>query len=117
MPWPSSHLPVDAVTVPSAPTAIQESRRVGSMCEARVSNGPCTGATAWPPLASIGCRALNATTRAPEVFRKSRREIAVVMSRLLRVAPDGAQHPNVREAPAQDARHRPCDLRLRGPGV
>ena len=40
IPWPSSHLPVYAVTVPSAAMAIHESSCPGSMWEARVPNSP-----------------------------------------------------------------------------
>src|SRR5579864_2146319 len=69
MPWPKSHFPVYAVTVPSAETAIHESSFLGSMWEGCVSNGPCTKANG---LASDA--ALKLTTSAPEVFRKSRRE-------------------------------------------
>src|SRR5689334_19636007 len=108
MPCPSSHLPVYAVIVPSPDTAIHESSRPGSTCDARVSNCPCA------KISSVSeASPLKATMSAPEVLRKSRRE-KTLTSHLLCVAADGGHHPGVREASAQDARHGLPDLGLAG---
>src|SRR5437868_2851954 len=75
IPWPKSHFPVLAVTVPSAATAIHESSLVGSIWERWVSNGPCAFANG-PAIDA----ALKLTIRAPELFRKSRREQLMLSS-------------------------------------
>src|SRR5215469_9965334 len=75
MPWPISTLPVYAVTVPSAATAIQESNFEGSIWEACVSNGP------WANANEVAREAvLKLTTSAPEPLRKSRREKLMLSS-------------------------------------
>src|SRR3954469_7214887 len=107
IPWPSSHLPVNALTVPSAPTAIHESSRPGSTCEARVSNGPCASAAA-----GSAATLLNATISTPACSRNSRRE-RVDISRLLRVAVNRREHPRVREAAAEDTRERLANFSVR----
>ena len=49
MPCPRSHLPVNAVIVPSAPTETHESTCDGSTCDARVSNWLCANYGNCPP--------------------------------------------------------------------
>src|SRR5712691_5829199 len=117
IPCPNSHLPVEAVTVPSAAIASQASSCCGSTCEARVANGPCA-----TPSGAVICTALTPTISAPVPFSTSRRE-QVARARAARalenilmalpplgVACDGPQHARMREAPTQDARQRLLDL-------
>src|SRR4051812_5341476 len=78
MPCPKSHFPVYAVTVPSDPTAIQESSCPGSTCERWVSNGPWAMANG-----ENNDAALKLTISAPELFRNSRREALMLFSLML----------------------------------
>src|SRR3954463_8628781 len=94
--------------LPSAPTAIHESSRRGSMWDGCVPNGPCAPALGRTDAAP------NDTIRTPDVLRKSRREkparskascASGVTLHLLPVARDRAKHADVREASAQHRRH------------
>jgi hypothetical protein len=75
-PCPSSHLPVYAVTRPSAPTAIQESSWLlpgpSMPCAATVS-----GVMSKSPASRA---ALNATTSAPDCLTNARREMPAAAS-------------------------------------
>src|SRR3954463_7107313 len=103
--------------LPSAPTAIHESSRRGSMWDGCVPNGPCAPALGRTEAAP------NVTTRTPDVLRKSRREkpartkascASGVTLHLLPVARDGAKHADVGKASAQHRRHRLPQLGVGG---
>src|SRR3989442_6329225 len=105
-PCPMSILPKKACTRPSGSTAIQESSSVGT------SAGLPAAACASAPV--IG-GAANETTRAPEVFRNSRR-VRVVMMFSSRQAGfrafDGAQDGHLRSAAALEPGEGAAQLRV-----
>src|SRR5687768_11347191 len=104
MPWPSSHLPVNTVTVPFALMRSQPS----SMRLVLRLPGRRAGCCASTPAALQ----LKPTTMAPAALRKLRREVAA-MSRLLRGALNRAHDAVVGSAAAEVCRQRLADLGLR----
>src|SRR6266545_5291 len=108
-PWPMSILPKKAFTRPSGRTASQESSSVGT--RAGLPAADC---------ARISAGTERETTKAPEVFRKSRREMDVMSlsSRHLCLrALDRAQYRDMRAAAALQAGERVAQLGVARFGV
>src|ERR1700676_3366360 len=85
--------------MPSPPIANQESSLSGSIEEGRLRDRP------WP---SATGAALKLTIRAPQPFKKSRRD--GVMSFRLSIFPNGPQHTNMRKAAAENSPKSFVDL-------
>src|SRR5260370_11207235 len=111
-PCPMSILPKNAVTLPSACTAIQESSWVGW-------SGGLVSEPDWASASPITAGVAIVTTNAPAAFRRSRRAMAkvTVMTGSLcraRGAFDGAQNRHVRAAAAFETGETLADLGVGG---
>src|SRR3954447_6618008 len=128
-PWPSSHLPVMTVSVPSAPTRIQASSQGVAFRDpgsggAFMSAPPCDSCGPWLSCARRCGASEKNRTRAPEPRRTVRRVTSgggsMVMAitsesgrsslALVQGAADGAQNAHVRAAPTQVRLHVLADL-------
>src|SRR5688572_22792761 len=108
MPWPSSHLPVNTVTVPPGLMRIQpSSMRLVLRLPGRVGRAACCASTP-------GTLQLKPTTIAPADLRKALREVLAI-SHLPGCAQDGAHDAILRAAAAEIGRKGLPDLRLGRP--
>src|SRR5262245_10517703 len=104
MPWPSSHLPVNTVTVPLALMRTQpSSMRLVLRLPGRLGRAACCAST-------DGMLQLKPTVMAPAVLRKLRRAVEVFMSCLPRSTLDRAHDAVVGSAAAEVGRQCFPDL-------